>query len=260
MTFAIKVAMMGQRKWIPAAVLTAFLFAPQYDYRAEQNADNGAPSLTELEVPNKAQTKQIRDLIQQIAEVESSIAAMKNDLDVLGKVNDGQTRINVAATYMGNPGNIEHRFFINEIATIHWNGNQIGKFEFFRRQARVRGIYIIKKTMTADSMAQAAESGTLQVPIAILVQETLDSGRGIVTQFKLPGPDQDSIKDHNELVESGKGKMEVSTVYLRQVEDRLDILRKYLQAMRDTERIIRYLIRNKIKADHYRYERTKSIK
>ena len=251
---------MGNRKLIPMAVLAFFLFAPQYENRAEQNSTNGAPSLTELEVPNKAQKKQIQDLIQQIAEVETSIAAMKNDLDVLGKVQDGKTVINVTATYMGNPGNIENRFFINEIATIHWDGERIGKFEFFRRQARVRGIYIIRKTMTADSMAQAAKSGALEVPIAILVEETLDSGRGIVTQFKLPGPGQDSIKDYKELVESGQGKKEVATVYLRQVQDRLDILRRYLQSMRDTERIIRYLIRNKIKSDHYSYERTKSIK
>ncbi len=242
------------------AALAILLFAPQYENRAEQNSDNGAPSLTELEVPNEAQKKQIKDLIRQIAEVEVSIAAMKNDLEVLGKVQDGKSVINVAATYMGTAGNIENRYFINETATIFWDGDRLGKFQFFRRQAKVRGIYIIRKTVTADSMAQAAESGALDVPISILVQETLESGRGIVTQFKLPGPGQDSIKDHNELVESGQGKQEVATIYLRKVNDRLEVLRNHLQFLRDTERIIRYLIRHKIQSDHYRYDRTRSIK
>ena len=254
------VTMMGNSKLPGVMLLAALLFAPQHENHAEQNPGNGAPSLTELEVPNEAEKKQIRSLIRQIAEVEKSISAMKNDLEVLGRIQDGKSVIYTAATYMGTAGSIENRYFLNERATIEWEADRAARFELFRRQARVRGIYIIKKTMSADSMIQAAESNALNVPISITVEEILDSGRGLVTQFRLPGPDQSSIQDHKELVESGQGKKEVTIVYLRRVDDRLDILRSYLQSMRDTERMIRYMIRNKIEADHHRYERTKSIK
>ena len=74
--FANMVTMMGNSKLPGVMLLAALLFAPQHENRAEQNPGNGAPSLTELEVPNEAEKKQIRSLIRQIAEVEKSISAM----------------------------------------------------------------------------------------------------------------------------------------------------------------------------------------
>ena len=236
------------------------LFAPQDGYRAEQDKPDSAPSLTELEVPNESEKKQIRDLIDQIARVEASISTMKDDLEVLGRVKDEVTVIYLRAEYRGEPGNQDRRFFVNEMVTVKWNGDKPGSFEFFRRQARIRGVYVIRKTMKADSMTEAATQDALTVPISITVQETLDSGRGQLTQFRIPAAGEAAVQDHKELVQSGNAAgQEAVVIYLRKVEDRLGVLRNYLQFLKDTERMMRYLIRNKLESDQNRYERTESL-
>ncbi|MCB1304935.1 MAG: hypothetical protein KDK37_11680 [Leptospiraceae bacterium] len=247
------------RQW-PILVALVVFFAVQYDFRAEQNADESTPSLTELEVPNADQKKQLRSLIQQIAGIEQTIGTMYDDLKVLGEVKDEKTVLYLAAEYMGDAGNQDRRFFINDRITIFWKDGQPSRFELFRRQAKVRGIYIIRKTMTAESMVEAARAESLSVPVQILVDETLESGLGVQTQFRLPGPNQDNLEDSSELVETTTGSNKrVAIVYLRRVEDRMDVLRKYLQFLRDSENRIRFIIKNKLREDSMRYQRTKTL-
>lgn len=248
----------------PRAILlvfaTAILFAPQDGFRAEQEKPESTPSLTELQTPNEAEKKQIRDLIDQIAAVERSMATMKDDLEVLNRVKDNQTTIYLTAEYAGEPGNRDRRYFVNENVTIEWEGEQPARFIFFRRQARIRGVYVIKKTIKADSMQEGSRNDSLSVPVQILVEETLDSGKGQVTEFRIPSGDEASIQDHKELVTTSTGAdKEARVIYLRQVKDRLKVLRSQLQLMRRAERMMRYLIRSKLKEDHNRYERTNTL-
>ncbi|MCE9597177.1 MAG: hypothetical protein K8S54_04340 [Spirochaetia bacterium] len=201
-----------------------------------------------------------KDLVRQIAETQRDIEAYFVDLkerqrivqdkDANGKpIGPSYSEFEITSevqTYYGQ----RDRYVYTERVRLEWDiksgqggeaSANIKGFNVSQRRGRVGQSYVLKRRITADVLPQAP-NGANALPLNLVVNELLDSGKGLFLNFRFP--DADVVRDKDEVIEIDGIKKEIHVIYVRSHSEKMRLLREYRDVLKLTWRRVDWEIRS----------------
>lgn len=198
-----------------------------------------ADEFTIIKKANPEQLEQIKFLETRIAETVKDIEKYHTDMKESGRIYKDSSKLPVTSeiqTYYGQ----RDRYKLDEEATISWTGDKISAITFQQRRGMLGRGYVVQKRFKVTSFAvgDGTKGGTV---VDLVVDELLESGRGLYVNFRFPG-DQ-PVRDHEEEIEINGKKRTYNVVYVRDVDQKINLLREYLRMVQLTWRRIDWVVR-----------------
>lgn len=196
------------------------------------------------------------DLLRQIGELQKDISSYYTDLNDRSRVwrakdaNGNPTgpafsEFEIQAetqTYYGQ----RDRYVYTEKVRIEWGDAaqgtpSINKVTVTQRRGRIGQSYVLRRQLNADVLPQV-KSEAEPLPIVMVVNELLDSGKGMFVNFRMP-PD-DKARDGEETITVDGQKKTVKVIYMRSHAEKMRILREYRDVLKLTWRRVDWEIRS----------------
>ena len=198
---------------------------------------------TRVKQPTDEQKFTIKRLYGDIAEVQTDIDLYFKDLQERGKTANDTTIIPLTSVVQVKYG-VRSRNVFNEHVTIKWEGDKAVSYIFSQRQARIGEGQVIKKRLSASSIAgQVIEDDkTLgNKAMNLYVNEILTSGKGLTMNFRFPT--EEDLRDRKEIIDIDGRKVEVLVVFVRQPNEKIRILREFHRLLKLTLRRVDWMVR-----------------
>lgn len=222
------------------------------------------PAINEFTVtpkPSKEEEAAYNDLVRQIAVIQKDIEAYFIDLterqrvvqdkDANGKpVGPSYSEFEITSevqTYYGQ----RDRYVYTERVRLEWDikpGAQAGSasatikgFNVSQRRGRVGQSYVLKRRITADVLPPTA-NGKDPLPLNLIVNELLDSGKGLFLNFRFP--DAEVVRDKDEEIVIDGQKKQIHVIYVRSHSEKMRLLREYRDVLKLTWRRVDWEIRS----------------
>lgn len=199
-----------------------------------------ADEFTTIKQPNKEQLEQIKFLEERIAETVKSIEKYHTDMKETNRIYKDSSKVPITSeiqTYYGQ----RDRYKLDEAATIAWTGDKISVLAFEQRRGMLGRGYVVRKRFKVTGFTVGDEKGKGGTVVDLLVEELLESGRGLYVNFRFAG-DQ-PVRDHEEEIEVDGKKRTYNVVYVRETEQKINILREYLRMVELTWRRVDWVVR-----------------
>ncbi len=198
-----------------------------------------ADEFTTVKKANPEQLEQIKFLETRIVETVKDIEKYHTDMKESGRIFKDFSRLPVTSeiqTYYGQ----RDRYKLDEEALITWAGDKISAITFQQRRGMLGRGYVVQKRfkVTAFTVGDGTKGGTV---VDLIVEELLESGRGLYVNFRFPG-DQAS-RDHEEEIEIEGKKRTYNVVYVRETDQKINLLREYLRMVHLTWRRVDWVVR-----------------
>ncbi len=195
-----------------------------------------------VEMPDEVETRVIKDLQRQIARVQADISRYHKEMKDHNLIDPVKqiSRIPMLAEVQTEYG-VRGRNVFNEQGLIEWNQDKIVSFTFEQRSGKVNQGYVARKQLKGQTITDPEKMGVNESPLNLVVVELLDSGRGQSVNFRFPTSAE--AVDVKEEIEFDGVKREMMVVFVRNVDQRIAILREYLSLLRLLERRIDWVIR-----------------
>jgi len=193
---------------------------------------NSLPEFTKVQKPTTEQIRTINGLYFEISQVQGDIERYYKDLKEKGLVKENSTvypLTEVVQSYYGE----KKKFVLSEIGIIKWQGDKLDSFTFEQRRSKIGTGYIVKKRLSATSLASHSEnelgSENAQA-LDFYVNEILSSGKGLTINFRFPtNPD---VRDREEEIEINGQKRKVLVVYVRNQNQKIGMIREYFRLLK----------------------------
>ena len=216
-----------------------------------------APEFNQVKAPTAEQLETMALLNRQIAEVQGDLARFFEDLrDVTCEDNgggekifcnfykiqaDGVSLIPITATIETFYGQRE-RYVLNEVASVKWEGEKPVSFRFDTRRGTIGAGAVLLKQLSGNSIAGAA-AGSPDVPLNLVVNELLSTGKGQFVNFRFPS--EETLRDRKEEIEIDGVKQEIDVVFVRDPNQQIRIMREYLAKLKLLNRRLDWMARSK---------------
>ncbi len=196
------------------------------------------------------------DLVGQIAVLQKDIAGYYKDLD-------DRSRITRARDQNGNPTGPafsefeiqsevqtyygqRDRYVYTEKVRLEWadggqDGPVIKNMVITQRRGRIGRSYVLRRQLTADVLPPV-KSENDPLPVNLIVNELLDSGKGMFVNFRMPKDGQS--RDGKETITVDGQKKEISVIYMRSHAEKMRVLREYRNVLKLTWRRIDWEVRS----------------
>lgn len=221
--------------------------------------------LTRVPEPTPEEQAAYKDVINHIADIQKDIAAYYTDLgekgrilrtrDASGKeVGGPYSEFEITSevqTYYGQ----RDRYVYTERIHIDWNvqpGTQAGSVVasvksvvLTQRRGRVGHGYVLKRRIAADILPKV-ESENDALPVNLIVNELLDSGKGLLVNFRFPESKdvRDKTGENAEVIEVDGQKKKIDLIYVRSHAEKMRMLREYRDALKLTWRRVDWEVRS----------------
>ena len=224
---------------IPALIASAVAFtAPQ-----------AAPEFNQVQEPTPEQLQTMEMLTGQISEVQDDLGRFFEDLrdhtcedgDTGQKIfcgyykiqDNGVSVVPITATVETFYGQ-RQRFVLNEEATIRWENEKPVSFRFDTRRGAIGKGAVLIKRLSGNSIAEPAAANAAQPPLNLIVNELLSSGKGQFVNFRFPT--EKEVRDRKEEIDIDGRKSEIDVVFVRDPNQKIRIMREYLESLKLLER------------------------
>lgn len=201
------------------------------------------------------------DLVKQVAAIQKDIEGYFIDLtererivqdkDANGKpTGPSYSEFEITSevqTYYGQ----RDRYVYTERVRLDWEikpGTQAGTasatikgFNVSQRRGRVGRSYVLKRRITADVLPQVQNEKD-PLPLNLIVNELLDSGKGLFLNFRFP--DAEVVRDKEETIDIDGMKKKIKVIYVRTHSEKMRLLREYRDVLQLTWRRIDWEIRS----------------
>lgn len=225
---------------------------------ANQNDPVKPDEFTSVRLPDDCQKLVIKDLHHQIAQVQEDIAKYYREMKDRNLINpDTQTSFIPLTSEEQTEWGVRGRFIHTESGIINWNGDKIVSFKFDQRSGKIGQGYVAKKSLSGSTITSPDTIDVNEAPMNLFVNELLDSGRGLFVNFRFP--DSIAVRDHEEQMNIEGITRPVQIVYVRDSDQRIEILRDYLRLLKLLERRIDWVIRSDSARKGFEIERIMRI-
>jgi len=206
--------------------------------------------------PNaREDAKAYLDLVKQIAELQGDIASLYQDLSERSRVTraldqNGKptgplfSEFEIQAetqTYYGQ----RDRYIYTEKVRLEWaEGGQaptIKTMVVTQRRGRIGQSYVLRRQLTADVLPPVKTEQD-PLPINLIVNELLDSGKGLFVDFRMPKDEKS--RDGDETITVDGQKKEIKVIYMRSHAEKMRVLREYRNVLKLTWRRLDWEIRS----------------
>lgn len=206
--------------------------------------------------PNaREDAKAYLDLVNQIAELQGDIASLYQDLNERSRVTraldqNGKptgplfSEFEIQAetqTYYGQ----RDRYIYTEKVRLEWaEGGQaptIKTMVVTQRRGRIGHSYVLRRQLTADVLPPV-KTEKEPLPINLIVNELLDSGKGLFVDFRMPKDEKS--RDGDETITIDGQKKEIKVIYMRSHAEKMRVLREYRNILKLTWRRLDWEIRS----------------
>ncbi|MCB1174235.1 MAG: hypothetical protein KDK39_11740 [Leptospiraceae bacterium] len=147
---------------------------------------------------------------------------------------DNVTWVPLQATKVSLYGRREKMMY-NEMAYFRWQGTKIVEYFFETRKGYLGNDHTLHRLFYGNSIAGDAKSvDETKPPMGLVINEVLPTGKGTLARFAFAESNKVFDKQHDQVEINGK-KITLGTIYLREPEERLRVVRKYLDLLKRLE-------------------------
>ncbi len=217
--------------------------------------------LTRVPEPTAEEQAAYKDVIQHIAEIQKDIVVYYTDLTEKGRIlrrKDASGR-EVGAPYsefeitseVQNYYGQRDRYVYTERIHIEWDvqpgttaGTSTVKIKsvvLTQRRGLVGHGYVLKRRIAADVLPPV-EKESDALPVNLVVNELLDSGKGLFINFRFP--ETVNVRDRDEVIDIDGDKKSIRVIYVRTHAEKMRLLREYRDALKLTWRRVDWEVRS----------------
>ncbi|MEQ9366273.1 MAG: hypothetical protein RIF32_18685 [Leptospirales bacterium] len=217
-----------------------------------------APEFNTVKTPTTEQVATMELLNSQISKVQDDLGRFFEDLrdhscedDAGGEKifcnfykiqENGVSVIPLTATVETFYGQ-RQRFILNEAATVRWQEGKPVSFRFdTRRGALGKGAVLIKR-LSGNSIVDSKLEESAKAPLNLVVNELLSSGKGQFVNFRFPS--EEEVRDRKEEIDVDGRKQEINVVFVRDPNQKIRIMRAYLEKLKLLEHRLDWMARSK---------------